>query len=276
MLVGIPASISTWQIGRSRQLSKGTTALLIGVPVVDSIIAYWLFNWFGIAGATLWIGALCIGIISHVFAQPLLVPERLVVWRLARENILRRKRQAALLMAGLVIASAIITSSLVVGDSLDATIIQEVEGSWGETDITLSGFDLSTGERVLISESIANKVWTDINGDTTLSKQVNGQQQGIISGVSIAATSGKSLPAVTWAAMNSTIDDEQIWPKLGGSSGIRFIDLAEVNLISTKPNIAINQVLAEELELAEGDEVEIGWYISEDNARKRIEESFIG
>ena len=275
LLVGIPASISTWQIGRSRQLSKSIIALLIAAPVVDSIIAYWLFNWFGISGATLWIGSLCIGIISHVLAQPLLVPERLVVWRLAKENILRRKRQAALLMAGLVIASAIITSSLVVGDSLDATIIQEVEGSWGETDITLSGFDLSTGERVVISESIANKVWQDINTDAILSKQVNGQQQGIISGVSIAASSGKSLPAVTWAAMNSTIDDEQIWPKLGGSSGVRFIDLAEVNLISTKPNIAVNQVLAEELELAEGDEVEIGWYITEDNARKRIEESFI-
>ena len=262
MLVGIPASISTWQIGRSRQLSKGIIALLITAPVVDSIIAYWLFNWFGITGATLWIGSLSIGIISHVLAQPLLVPERLVVWRLAKENILRRKRQAALLMAGLVIASAIITSSLVVGDSLDATIIQEVEGSWGETDITLSGFDLSTGERVVISESVASKVWQDINADSTLSRQVNGQQQGIINGVSIAVPSGKSLPVVTWAAMNSSIDSEQVWPKMGGSSGIRFIDLAEANLVSSKPNVAVNQVLADELGLVEGDEVEIGWYIT--------------
>ena len=274
MLVGIPASISTWQIGRSRQLSKGIIALLIAAPVVDSIIAYWLFNWFGITGVTLWIGSLSIGIISHVLAQPLLVPERLVVWRLAKENILRRKRQAALLMAGLVIASAIITSSLVVGDSLDATIIQEVEGSWGETDITLSGFDLSTGERVVISESVASKVWQDINADSTLSRQVNGQQQGIINGVSIAVPSGKSLPVVTWAAMNSSIDSEQVWPKIGGSSGIRFIDLAEANLVSSKPNVAVNQVLADELGLVEGDEVEIGWYITEDNSRKRIEELF--
>ena len=57
-------------------------------------------------------------------------------------------------------------------------------------------------------------------------------------------------------------------------SGIRFIDLAEVNLISPMPNVAVNQVLAEELELTEGDEVEIGWYVTEDNARKRIEQSF--
>ena len=274
MLVGIPASISTWQIGRSRQLSKGVVTLLVAAPVVDSLIAYWVFMWFGITGVTLWVGALCIGIISHVLAQPLLVPERLVVWRLAKENILRRKRQAALLMAGLVIASAIITSSLVVGDSLDATIIQEVEGSWGETDVTLSGFDLSTGERVVISESVASKVWQDITANSTLSRQVEGQQQGIISGVSIAAISGKSLPVVTWAAMNYTIDNEQIWPKIGGSSGIRFVDLAEVNLVSTTPNVAVNQVLADELSLAEGDAVEVGWYVTEDNSRKRIEEVF--
>ena len=274
MLVGIPASISTLQIGRSRQLSKGVVTLLVAAPVVDSLIAYWVFMWFGITGVTLWVGTLCIGIISHVLAQPLLVPERLVVWRLAKENILRRKRQAALLMAGLVIASAIITSSLVVGDSLDATIIQEVEGSWGETDVTLSGFDLSTGERVVISESVASKVWQDIAANSTLSRQVEGQQQGIISGVSIAAISGKSLPVVTWAAMNYTIDNEQIWPKIGGSSGIRFVDLAEVNLVSTTPNVAVNQVLADELSLAEGDTVEIGWYVTEDNSRKRIEEVF--
>ena len=76
-------------------------------------------------------------VIVHRNNQPCIgsttiVPQRLVVWRLAKENILRRKRQAALLMAGLVIASAIITFSLVVGDSLDATITQEVEGAWGK------------------------------------------------------------------------------------------------------------------------------------------------
>ncbi|DAC52092.1 MAG TPA: ABC transporter permease, partial [Candidatus Poseidoniales archaeon] len=207
-------------------------------------------------------------------AQPLLVPQRLVVWRLAKENILRRKRQAALLMAGLVIASAIITSSLVVGDSLDATITQEVEGAWGETDITLSGFDMSTGERVTMSELVANKVWQDISSDDGLSNLVEGQQQGIISGVSIASQTGKSLPVVTWAAMNSSIDAEQVWPNIGGSNGIRFIDLAEINVISSQPNIAINQVLADELELTEGDQVEVGWYVTEDNSRKRIEQMF--
>ena len=138
LLVGIPAGLSTIMIGRSRQLSLTTKGLLILGPVVDGLIAHYLFEWLGITGITLWVGSLSIALISHVLLQPMLVPQRLVVWRLAKQNIMRRKRQAALLMAGLIIASAIITSSLVVGDSLDATIIKEVEGSWGETDITLS------------------------------------------------------------------------------------------------------------------------------------------
>lgn len=222
LLVGIPAGLSTIMIGRSRQLSFGTKALLIFGPVADGIIAYYLFEWLGITGITLWVGCLSIALISHVLLQPILVPQRLVVWRLAKQNIIRRKRQAALLMAGLIIASAIITSSLVVGDSLDATITKEVEGSWGETDITLSGFDLSTGQRVLIDESVAGKVWQDVLLDNDLSKIIDGQQQGIITGVSVESTSGKSLPVVTWAAMNATIDSQQIWPKIGGNDGLRL------------------------------------------------------
>ena len=195
--------------------------------------------------------------------QPLLVPQRLIMWRLAKENILRRKRQAALLMAGLVIASAIISSSLVVGDSLDATITNEVEGSWGETDITLSGFDFSTGERVIIDERVASNLWSEIGSDNALSGVLTGQQQGIIA-VSISAPSGKSVPAVTWAAMNSTIDNEAVWPKIGGKSGIRFIDIAEVNMIEEEPNIAINQVLADG-KRRQGDNIEVGYYVTEDN-----------
>ena len=275
LLVGIPAGLSTIMIGRSRQLSLGTKALLIFGPVADGIIAYYLFEWLGITGITLWVGSLSIALISHVLLQPVLVPQRLVVWRLAKQNIIRRKRQAALLMAGLIIASAIITSSLVIGDSLDATITKEVEGSWGETDITLSGFDLSTGQRVIIDESVAGKVWQDVLQDNDLSKIIDGQQQGIITGVSVESTSGKSLPVVTWAAMNATIDSQQVWPKIGGNDGLRFIELEELNRIATMPNIVINEVLADELSVAEGDEIEIGWYVTEDNSRKRIEQNFV-
>ena len=108
MLVGIPAGLSTIMIGRSRQLSLTTKGLLIFGPVFDGLIAYYLFEWLEISGITLWVGSLSIAMISHVLLQPVLVPQRLVVWRLAKQNIIRRKRQAALLMAGLVFSAGVL------------------------------------------------------------------------------------------------------------------------------------------------------------------------
>ena len=274
VVVAIPSGISTILTGRSRNLSLWVKSLLTLGPAIDAILAFWIFDMLAIEGMTLWAGALSIAIISHVLMQPLLVPQRLVVWRLAKENVMRRKRQAALLMAGLVIASAIITSSLVVGDSLDATVRYEIEASWGETDVTLSGFDLSTGERVRIPEAVAHQLWQDIQQDSKLIDDVKGQQHGIIAGVSIQAPSGKSLPTVTWASMNSTIDSLEVWPNLGSQeNGIRYIDIEEQNNINQQTQIAINRVLADELELEVGDDVEIGWYVTEDGARKRLEQN---
>ena len=74
--------------------------------------------------------------------------------------------------------------------------------------------------------------------------------------------------------MNSTIDSESVWPKIGGIGGVRFIDIAEINAISEIPNVVINEVLSDELDLAEGDIIELGWYITEDKSRKRVEGSF--
>ena len=271
-MIGIPCGISTLLIGKNRKLSLSIIALLTLGPIADGIIAFLILRWLTIDGLTLWAGALSFALISHVLIQPLLVPQRLVVWRIAKENILRRKRQAALLLAGLVIASAIITSSLVVGDSLDATVRYEIEASWGETDVTLSGFDISTGERVTFSEIVANQLWQEIQLDNSLSEDVKGQQQGIISGASVKSPSGKSLPAVTWASMNSSLDSLGIWPKLGSSTdGIRFIDIEEQNLISSETQIVVNQVLSDELDLSVGDSVELGWYVSNEEGRKRVE-----
>lgn len=167
-MVALLSAASTYGIGRWKQLGIWKVTLLLLGPVADAVLGYLVLDWLSVSGLTLWAGAFAIGIISHVLMQPLLVPQRLVVWRLAKQNILRRKRQAALLMVGLFIASAIITSSMVVGDSLNATVRHEVEGAWGETDITISGFDLSVGQRVTLSESLANDMWNGIQDNSEM------------------------------------------------------------------------------------------------------------
>ena len=49
------------------------------------------------------------------------------------------------MMAGLLVASSIITSSLVIGDSLDATLSKEVEAVYGDTDVLIFQKDRRTG-----------------------------------------------------------------------------------------------------------------------------------
>ena len=232
IVIALLSGVSTIGIGRWKQLGMLKILLLVFGPAADGVIMYYFLDWISVSGITLWAGALAFGIISYILLQPLLVPQRLVVWRLASQNIVRRKRQSALLMAGLVVASAIITSSMVVGDSLDATVRQEVEGSWGETDLTVSGFDLSIGERVSISENIANQMWDGIQNDSSLRSVVGAQQQGF-----------SSPQQVFWAriiayrsdlmAMNSSIDSIAHWPVIGSQSdGIRYNDIREANQFS--------------------------------------------
>jgi len=271
IMVGLLSAVSTFGIGRWKQLGALRIFLLIFAPVVDAYIAYFFLNWISVSGATLWAGSFALGVMSHILLQPMLVPQRLVVWRLATKNIVRRKRQAALLMVGLIVASAIITSSMIVGDSLDATVRNEVEGAWGETDITVSGFDLSKGERVTLTEVLANEVWQGVQSNSILASSIQAQQQGIVASVS-TSSNASSLTGVTWMAMNSSIDSLEHWPKIGTSGdGIRYSTLNEANFFSQQYQVAVNQVLADELNLVEGDRFDLGWYVTDDGQRKRIE-----
>ena len=113
--------------------------LLLVCGPIDGVLSMLMLNWLGASALTAAVGGLLLGIMSMLFVQPMLLPQRLLVWRLARENMLRRKRQSVLMISGLIIASAIITSSMVVGDSLDKTVGLEVQAAWGETDLLISG-----------------------------------------------------------------------------------------------------------------------------------------
>ena len=260
--------IGTWNLTRTHSLSIGRSVALVVVPILDGGLAYYVLHLCSVTGATGFVGALSFGLLSMIFVQPLFVPQRLVVWNIAKETVLRRKRQAALLMIGLIIASAIITSSLVVGDSLDATVQYEVEGSWGQSDISIGGLDFSTGERVSVREEVASELWSAIQQDSLLTSTIIGQQQGLVAGASIESDL-RSLPAITWLAFNGSIDGEGVWPGLGGSSGTTYSEIEAVNGAERPLQIVINEVLAEELTLTAGDQVELGWYITSEGQRER-------
>jgi len=67
------------------------------------------------------------------------------LFSMAWRNILRRKSNAALVVGGLLIGTAIISGSLVMGDTLENIFVSEVYWFTGENDLLVYGFDPTGG-----------------------------------------------------------------------------------------------------------------------------------
>ena len=249
--------------------------VLVVAGPVDGVLSALLLDLVGVSTTTAIVGGFVGGALSLLFMQPMFMPQRLMVWRMARENLRRRKRQTALLIAGLVIASAIITSSLVVGDSLDATVASEVEAAWGETDVSISGLDPMTGSMVRFEEGLAERVWRSALIDDALGSALEGRQYGIAATVSLTAPSGLAEPSVGFFARNASVDQEGVWAPLDLNDGYRFSTLAALNGVEGTPSLAINEVAAEQLELRTGEKVELGFFVPRDGGMVRTSASFI-
>ncbi len=249
--------------------------LLVIAGPVDGVLSALFLHWLDVGSPTVLVGGFVAGTLSLLFVQPMLIPQRLLVWRLARENLRRRKRQTALLMAGLVIASAIITSSLVVGDSLDATVASEVEAAWGETDLSVSGIDPLTGSLVRFETGLAQRVWAALVDDETVGPVLEGRQYGIGATVSVTGPSGLAEPSVSLYARNATVDDAGVWSPLDLEDGYRFASLAALNAAGGTPSLAMNEVAAEQLELKEGDTVDLGYFVAREGGMERSSASFL-
>ena len=252
---------------RFSSLSWTARVILVIGPAADAIVGLYALNWMGLSPVNAVMGGVLCGILSLTFLQPFFLPQRLVVWRLAKENIRRRRRQSALMIAGLIIASAIITSSLVVGDSLDATVAYEVEASYGATDVLISGLDPQTGAGVQFSTDVAHSVWEGIEQDEVLSSQVIGRQYGVANGVSLTSEEGLAEPSVSWFARNASVDALQVWQPLDVNTGMRFQDLASANDGALTPQVVVNQVASDRLEINVGDILEMGWFVTDDGQR---------
>ena len=255
--------------GRWSSTSWSKRLVLIVCGPIDGALSALLLHWLGASALTATVGGLLLGLMSMLFVQPMLLPQRLLVWRLARENMLRRKRQSALMIAGLVIASAIITSSMVVGDSLDQTVGLEVRAAWGETDLLVSGISPTTGVSVAFEEDLGERFWNALMDDEVLSTQLDGRQLGVASAVSISATNGLAEPSVALFARNATVDDNGVWAPLSRETGLRYSDLVAVNEEAELSAVVLNSVAAETLEVSEGDTLEVGAFVTRDAERVR-------
>ncbi|MFL2981282.1 MAG: FtsX-like permease family protein [Candidatus Poseidoniaceae archaeon] len=208
------------------------TVLLYVAPIIDAWLVYYLLTWLEMGLFATWGCTISAGIISSILLQPIFSPRRLAVFRLSWQQVRRRPRQAALMMAGLLVASSIITSSLVVGDSLDATLSKEVEAVYGDTDILIFQKDRRTGFSFDLDSNLTSSF-----GDGLLdSGLADDWSHGLETTATLSRDDGLALPSAGWYAY-------QGWE-----------------------GVSVNQVAADELEMSKGDLLEISWYSYSDDA----------
>ena len=259
VLILLPCTIST--IGMGKDLNKlWQKIVLIFGPYVDAFLVFWICTWLDLSGPATWGASLSMGWISHALIQPMLCPRRLIVWRLAMQQVFRRKRQTALMMAGLMITSAIITSSLVVGDSLDATIKDDIELAYDNTDLSVYSRDKRSGVLSPLGENLTNSITQSFLEHP----EVKAVMKGIDSSATLTGPDGLAEPLVPWFAY----EGDEAWSRIGGESGYRFGEIGS--------GILINEVLSAKINATKGDTVNMSFYITdEDGDRERKESTLL-
>ncbi len=250
--------------GLRNECTRGAQSLIVITPLADGILTYFILLWLGFTTMNGFVGGLMFGYLSLLGIQAIVSPRRLLAFRLSWQQLTRKKRQAALLIAGLMIGSAIISSSLIVGDSLDQTVREEVEAAWGDTDVLISGFDATSGQVIEMPQSLVSNL-----RDAGL-ENIDYVQAGRVVSTSVVTAQELADPSVAWFALEHH-DDVRIGSK---EQGLTWFELEEVNRFSSSPQIVVNQVFADELEVDVGEEIQLGWYVRNQNGIERVEENF--
>ena len=191
--------------------------------------------------------ALITGLLVWSSLQWLLSSRHRILSVMARNNLVRRKRNTALVVIGLLVGSAIVTSSLVIGDSLDATMDEQFLAPLGDTDYYIKKNDKTTGLWVEWNQSRAE----DISNTLLSWPNVEGVRTGLRMSASIQFD-GLGEPMATWYAFDSNLSSSGGFDPIGGLDGIRYTDIEDGNVV-------INEELADSISASIGDTIEIHW-----------------
>ena len=226
------SALPAWTL-RKDVTKKIHIAILYFGPIIDAWFVWFLLDWLGMGFVSTWGCTISAGIISSILLQPIFSPRRLAVFRLSWQQVVRRPRQAALMMAGLLVASSIITSSLVVGDSLDATLSKEVEAIYGDTDLLIFQKDRRTGFSFDMDSNLTTSFGTELVNSGISDKW----SHGLETTATLSRSDGKALPSAGWYAYD-------------GWSGV-----------------SVNQVAADDLDLSKGDVIQLSWFSYSDDGK---------
>lgn len=170
-----------------------------------------------------------------------LVVRRKTIAKMAGRNIVRKKTYSVIVIAGLLVATAMISGSLVVGDTLDYIIRKDVFVSTGTVDEVVTVTD-EAGESTYFNQSVAYEVSSSVAA-RELQYIDNAAPAIRESVVALELASGASSPTTIWFG----IDPEHMIDELRREDGTE-VTAGDVS----EGRVVINKKLADRLSVSAG------------------------
>ena len=168
-----------------------------------------------------------------------------ILMKMGLRNVNRRKLNTLIVVFGLMIGTAIISGSLVVGDTLENMFTKGVYDALDETDEIIFTFD-ANGSYAFFNYSEYHDLNTFIGADPSLDEDVEDLSPEIHYGVSVLDID-TSLSEANVMLMGFDYSESMTFGKLAGKDGKHY---TEEDL---GPNeIFVNELLAEEIDVGEG------------------------
>lgn len=167
---------------------------------------------------------------------------RPTIRRLGLRNVSRRRGEAALVVGGSLLATALVTAAFVVGDSFGGSIRSLAETRWGPTDMLVSGDDINTEQ--------AAQLISDLDSPNI---------DGVMPVSFVAVAIGAGDVAESNRAVEPRVRLLEFDPAIGATFGgdESATGLADAPNQLAADEIIINDVLAEDLGASVGDPIEI-------------------
>lgn len=174
----------------------------------------------------------------------LLVARRLTLAKMAARNIVRKKRFTVIIIAGLLVATAMISGALVVGDTLDYVNKQDTFQRTGPVDIIVSVKN-PAGETTYFSEALAYNLIDAIKNGSL--QHLDGAQPAVRESIAVQDLSnGLIFPSATVFGFDIQNTIEQLLDENGHAITVNDID---------NDNVVLNEALADEVSAKVGDSI---------------------
>ena len=244
------------------------------VPIiVDLVVAGIVLSFTLMKGYLLWhwLVSVCIFVLFHIISRIILSPRVRMLSKLSFRDTRKRKTSSALLFCGLMLASSVVSSSLIVGDSFDATLEDRLVSSLGETDWIVEGIDPLTSSPLLMNQT---RVMAALD-DLMTYDEIDGigiELHQPVTGITVDGS--KVNPNVVWLAPDVNLRNSGPWVEPLGVPPVSWSQLGGSSQDGIDYAI-VNQALANSLSLMAGSQFSISWSQITDNESIRKSHDFI-